>query len=67
MRPGSSFSLQVLEFIRVRPSLVGPGSVGDRGGDASKLVGVATDVRAGGRKCPIERDERIVGVGSEAK
>lgn len=67
MRPGSSFSLQVFEFIRVRPRLDGPRSVGERGGDASKLAGVAANVRAGGRKCPIERDERIVAVGSEAK
>jgi hypothetical protein len=63
MRPGSSSSLQVLEFIRVRPRLVGAGSVGDRGGDASKLLGVALDVRVGGDgKCPIEREGRRLAV-----
>jgi hypothetical protein len=57
-RPGSSSSFQVLEFIRVGLWLMWT-SVGETGGEASKTLEGAREVRTGGAgKCPIDFEER---------
>jgi hypothetical protein len=56
--PGSSSSFHVLEFIRVGLWLTWT-SVGEIGGEASKTLDGARELRTGGvGKCPIDFEER---------